>query len=211
MSKPVTVAIYARVSTSHHDQKPEVQINELRRFCDARSWVIGYELVDHGYSGASDNRPELKKLLSLARSREIDGVVVVRLDRLFRSLKHLVTSLDEFQALGITFVATRDNIDYSTPQGRMFVQILGSLAEFEKSLLRERTLAGLEHARAVGKKLGRPKANDYEEIIRLREKGLSYGAIQRKLGASKGTVCRALKTLSTVRSKKPMNSGGGNG
>ena len=207
------VAIYARVSTSHHDQRPEIQINELRKFCSARGWDIKHEIVDHGYTGSSDGRPGLKQLWRLARSREIDGIAVVKLDRLFRSLKHLVTSLDELQALGIVFVATKDSVDYSTPSGRLFVQILGSLAEFEKSLLRERTLMGLEHARSLGKKLGRPKTTNADEIIQLRKGGLSYRAIQKRLNVSVGSISRALKSAPKTPSNKPpksaVKSGGG--
>lgn len=153
------VVTYSRVSTAHHDQNPEIQIQELRRYCAARTWSIREELVDHGFSGASDNRPGLKKLLELVRSRKVDAVVVVKLDRLFRSLRHLVTTLDEFQSLKVQFVAIKDNVDYSTPSGRLFIQVLGSLAEFEKSLLRERTVMGLEYAKASGKILGRPRTS----------------------------------------------------
>ena len=187
------VATYSRVSTSHHEQNPDIQINDLRRYCQARSWAITHEIVDHGYSGAHDQRPGLRQLLELVRSREVDIVVVVKLDRLFRSLKHLVTTLDEFQALGVQFVATKDNVDYSTPSGRLFVQMLGSLAEFEKSLLRERTIMGLEHAKASGKRLGRPPTADREAIVLLREQGLTYTEIQNRLGVSRGAIYRSLK------------------
>src|SRR3989338_8646430 len=163
------VATYSRVSTSHHDQKPEVQVEELRRYCKAREWKIIAELTDHGYSGGTENRPALKELLSLVRQRRVDAVVVLKMDRLFRSLRHLVTTLEEFSFLGVTFVATRDNVDWSTPGGRLFIQILGSLAEFEKSLLVERTLIGLDHARRRGKTLGRPKVRDDSGIRTLRE------------------------------------------
>lgn len=190
------VATYSRVSTSHHEQKPEVQVLELRRYCAARGWLIVHELVDHGYSGSTDSRPSLKVLMSLVRSRQIDAVVVVKLDRLFRSLKHLVLTLEELQGLGITFVATKDNVDYSTPTGRLFVQILGSLAEFEKALFRERTIMGLEHARASGKRLGRPRKRDDQAILRLRKEGLSYSAIQLKLGISRGAIYRATRAVS---------------
>jgi DNA invertase Pin-like site-specific DNA recombinase len=211
---PLKVLIYARVSTSHHDQKPEIQINELRRFCEARGWQITQEITDHGFSGSTDNRPGLKKLMALAKSREVDAIVVVKLDRLFRSLKHLVTTLEEFQSLGITFVATKDQVDYSTPAGRLFVQILGSLAEFEKSLLRERTLMGLEHAKSIGKKLGRPKTTDSMAIVELRQQGLSHREIQSQLNISKGSISRALKnapkTPSEVTLKKSVISEVGN-
>jgi len=173
------VATYSRVSTSHHEQNPAVQTGELQRYCAARGWEVTHELVDHGYGGgtAPDQRPALKKLLALVRAREVDCVVVVKLDRLFRSLKHLVTTLDEFESLGVVFVAVKDQIDYSSPAGRLLVQVLGSLAEFEKSLLRERTLMGLEHARRSGKRLGRPRKRDDEAIARLRAQGKSYREI----------------------------------
>jgi DNA invertase Pin-like site-specific DNA recombinase len=193
-AKILKTIIYARVSTSHHDQRPEVQINELRRFCMAREWEATHEIVDHGYTGSTDNRPGLKKLLTLARSREVDAIVVLKLDRLFRSLRHLVTTLEEFQSLGITFVAVKDQVDYSSPAGRFFVQILGSLAEFEKALLRERTMMGLDHARSLGKRLGRPKTTNEEAIVELRAQGLSHTEIQKRLKVSKGAVWRALKS-----------------
>lgn len=184
---------YSRVSTANKDQNPDVQVQELRRYSLARGWTIAHEIVDHGYSGGTDARPGLKQLQSLVREREVDVVIVVKMDRLFRSLKHLVTSLDEYEALGVKFIATKDNVDYSTPSGRLFVQVLGSLAEFEKALLRERTMMGLAHARRMGKTLGRPKKRDDDAIKSLRSSGLTFAKIQAKLGVSKGAVCRALK------------------
>jgi DNA invertase Pin-like site-specific DNA recombinase len=186
------VATYSRVSTSHHGQNPDVQVQELRRYCAARGWEITHEIVDHGYTGSTDARPGLKELLGLVRAREVDCVVVVKLDRLFRSLKHLIMTLEELQALGVLFVATKDNVDYSTPAGRLFVQVLASLAEFEKSLLRERTMMGLAHARAQGTRLGRPRLGREDSIRRMRGQGKSYREISRKLGVSRGTVQRAL-------------------
>ena len=190
----MNVATYSRVSTNKREQKPEVQVGELRRYCKARSFKITHELVDRA-SGGGDDRPGLKHLLALVRAREVDAVVVVKLDRLFRSLKHLVNTLSEFEALGVKFIATRDQVDLTTPAGRMFVQILGSLGEFERALIRERILLGLDYARSRGKRLGRPKSNDDQAVITLRRAGLSYQAIERRLGVSKGAVCRALKQL----------------
>jgi DNA invertase Pin-like site-specific DNA recombinase len=197
----VIVATYSRVSTNKREQKPEVQALELRRYCKARGFKIRHEIVDRA-SGGTDDRPGLKELLKLVRSREIDAVVVVKLDRLFRSLKHLVNTLSEFEALGVKFIATRDQVDLTTPAGRMFVQILGSLGEFERALIRERVLVGLDHARSQGKRLGRPKVNDDAAVQKLRSQGLSYQTIQRRLGVSKGAVCRAL-ALNAVSAKKP--------
>jgi DNA invertase Pin-like site-specific DNA recombinase len=190
--KPVKALTYSRVSTSDKGQNPEVQAADLRRYCTAREWELTEEIVDHGYSGATDQRPGLRRLLELVRSRQVDVVVVVKLDRLFRSLKHLVTVLDEFQALGVQFVATKDAIDWTTPAGRLFTQILGSLAEFERSLLHERTMMGLAHARATGKRLGRPAKHDRAVILSLRATGLSYRAIAKQLGAPMGSIARAI-------------------
>jgi DNA invertase Pin-like site-specific DNA recombinase len=201
MSKPLKVATYSRVSTDDKGQNPEVQAHDLRRYCEARGWTIAHEIVDHGYSGGSDKRPGLKKLMDLAKAREIDVVVTVKLDRIFRSLKNLIVLLDEWQALGVEFVATRDSIDYTTPSGRLFAQILGSLAEFEKSLLRERTLMGLAFARSQGKKLGRPKKRDDAAILSLHREGLSYSQIQKRLGVSRPAIHRALKAAGTKTAK----------
>ena len=140
------VVTYSRVSTSHHDQNPEIQVHELRKFCKAREWTIVEEIKDFG-SGGSDKREGLQRLFKLIQEGQVDCVAVTKLDRLFRSLRQLVTTLDEFQSKGIAFVAFKDAIDYTTPSGRLFTQILGSLAEFEKTLIRERTIAGLHYAK----------------------------------------------------------------
>jgi len=213
VSGSVRLVTYSRVSTSHHGQNPEVQIHELRRYCAAREWSIACEIVDHGFSGSTDSRPGLKRLLAMARAREVDVIVVVKLDRLFRSLKHLVTTLEELQLLGVQFVAVKDNVDYTTPAGRLFVQMLGSLAEFEKSLLKERTLMGLAHARACGKRLGRPQIHDPAEIRRLRAEGFSYRKISARLRVPMGTITEALrvsaqKTPSESRHKTSIKSRG---
>jgi DNA invertase Pin-like site-specific DNA recombinase len=202
------IATYSRVSTSNHGQNPEVQVHELRRYSEARGWTIAHEIVDHGFSGGTDVRPGLKQLLTLVRERKIDVVVVVKMDRLFRSLKHLVATLEEWQALGVQFVATKDNIDYTTPAGRLLAQILGSLAEFEKSLLIERTMLGLEHARRSGKILGRPKMRDDAKIIELRGRGLSYTAIQKELGISRGAISRALQAVPKTPKKPTQKTQG---
>jgi DNA invertase Pin-like site-specific DNA recombinase len=200
------VATYSRVSTNKREQKPEVQIGELRRYCKARGFKITHEIVDRA-SGGGDDRVGLKQLLKLVRAREVDAVAVVKLDRLFRSLKHLVNTLSEFEALGVKFIATRDQVDMTTPAGRMFVQILGSLGEFERALIRERIMVGLDYARSRGKRLGRPKVNDDQAVRRLRGEGMSYQTIQRRLGVSKGAVCRALvATAKNTRNRKPADA-----
>ena len=189
--KPLRFALYSRVSTSR-DQSTEAQVRELQQFSAARGWEVVKEFSDQGYSGGTSDRPALKEMLVAARRREIDGVAVTKLDRLFRSLKHLVVTLEELQSLGVTFVATRDSVDWSTPSWRMMIQVLGSLAEFERSLIRERTSAGLAHARAMGKRIGRPPSGLEAEIRQLRGQGKSYRAIKRELKVSLGSINRAL-------------------
>src|SRR3954469_5680702 len=122
-------AIYARVST--FDQEPENQLQELRRYCEARGWSA-VEFVDRGISGAKDRRPALDQLLADARRRRFDVLVVWRLDRLGPNLRHLITSLEELAALGIAFVSLNEGIDATTPAGKLQMHILGAIAEFER-------------------------------------------------------------------------------
>ena len=144
-------AIYARVSTT--DQTCENQLLELRRYCQARGWTLCEDL-DEGISGTKERRPALDRLLSDARRRRFDVLVCWRLDRLGRNLKHLITLLDELQALGIAFVSLAEGIDATTPAGKLQMHILGAIAEFEWERIRERVLAGLERARREGQAAG---------------------------------------------------------
>src|SRR5260221_9665012 len=147
-------AIYARVSTV--DQEPENQLHELRRYVEARGWTA-VEYVERGVSGAKDRRPALDRLLADARRRRFDVVVCWRLDRLGRNLKHLITLLEELQALGVAFVSLAEGIDATTPAGRLQMQILGAIAGFERGRIVERVRAGLARAKAQGQRLGRPR------------------------------------------------------
>jgi DNA invertase Pin-like site-specific DNA recombinase len=147
-------AIYARVST--FDQEPENQLAEIRRYIAARGWTA-LEYVDRGISGTKDRRPALDRLLIDARRRRFDVLVVWRLDRLGRNLRHLITLLEELQALGIAFVSLNEGIVATTPAGKLQMHILGAIAEFERARIAERVKAGLQRARAQGKRLGRPR------------------------------------------------------
>jgi DNA invertase Pin-like site-specific DNA recombinase len=146
-------ALYLRVSTL--DQTPENQALELRRYVEARGWTA-VEYVDRGVSGAKDRRPALDELLKDARRRRFDALVVWRLDRLGRNLRHLIVLLEELQALGIAFVSLNEGIDATTPAGKLQMHILGAIAEFERARIAERVKAGLQRAKAQGKRLGRP-------------------------------------------------------
>ena len=181
-------ALYARVSTL--DQEPENQLAELRRYVAARDWVA-IEYVDQGVSGAKDRRPALDRLVADARRRQVDTVVVWRLDRLGRSLKHLVTLLDEFHAVGVGFVSLGEGIDLHTPAGRLQLHILAALAEFERARIAERVAAGLARARQNGTRLGRPEKVIPESVLGS-VRGLSVREAARRLGVSPATAHRWL-------------------
>jgi putative DNA-invertase from lambdoid prophage Rac len=182
----VRCALYARVSTV--DQQPENQLAELRRYVEARGWSP-IEYVDLGVSGTKERRPALDQLLADAKRRRFDVLVCWRLDRLGRSLKHLITLLDELQSLGLAFVSLAEGIDATTPAGKLQMHILGAIAEFERERIRERVLAGLRRARAHGQRLGRPKARvPIERLQAAANLSIDYAA--QSLGVSRSTVKR---------------------
>ena len=194
-------AIYARVSTSNNGQDPSLQTREIREYCERRGWQVAGEYVDAGISGAKDSRPELNKLMADAHRRRFDAVVVWKFDRFARSVSHLLRALENFNALGIGFVSLSEQIDTSTPTGKMVFTVLGAVAELERSLIAERVRAGLRNARAKGKRLGRPRLfPDIAQITRLRASGLSWPKIARELGVSVGTVYEAARRLSKIPS-----------
>ncbi len=120
------IAIYARVSTTNHGQDPEVQLRELREYCQRRAWEITREYVDVGISGGKEKRPELDKLLHDAHRRYFDAVVVWRFDRFARSVSHLLKALENFRSLGIEFVSLSEQVDTSTPTGKMIFTVRSS-------------------------------------------------------------------------------------
>src|ERR1700683_3720343 len=186
-------AIYARVSTTGHGQSPEMQVRELREYCERRGWQIAGEFVDAGISGAKDSRPELNKLMADAHRRQFDAIVVWKFDRFARSVSHLLRALETFNALGIAFVSLSEQMDTSTPTGKMVFTVLGAVAELERSLIVERVKAGLRNARARGKTLGRPrKIVDAAKIADLRTQGRSWREIAREIGTNTASARRAV-------------------
>ncbi|MGE3758343.1 MAG: recombinase family protein [Pseudobdellovibrionaceae bacterium] len=185
-------AIYTRVSTS--EQSCELQIRELKEFAERRGWnvIIAFE---EKMSGTTANRPQLKQLQKLVSERKIDVVLTWKLDRLFRSLKDLLSVLQDWSDLGVEMVSLRDNIDLTTSTGRLLMQIVGAFGEFEAALVRERVRAGVENARKKGVKLGRPVLQlDIGKVRDLRSKGLPIRAIALELGISVGSVQKAIKS-----------------
>jgi putative DNA-invertase from lambdoid prophage Rac len=187
------VALYARVSKS--DQNAETQLSALRRYCEARGWTIVEEYVDVT-SGAQADRPRLGAMLEPANLGGFDVVLVWKFDRLFRSVQHMMTALDQFRTIGVDFVSVTESIDTTTSAGRFVYTLLAAVGEFERDLIRERTRAGIDRARSEGKQIGRPRVNlDLEEARRLwaEGKGLTMAAIGKQMHASATKVCRALR------------------
>jgi DNA invertase Pin-like site-specific DNA recombinase len=196
-------AIYARVSTIGNGQSPEMQLREFSEHCERRGWAVAGEYVDVGISGTKDRRPELDRLMADAHKRKFDVVVVWKFDRFARSVSHLLRALETFNALGIAFVSLSEQMDTTTPAGKMVFTVLGAVAELERSLIVERVKAGLRNARAKGKRLGRPrKTVDATRIGLLRAQGLSWAAIAEQLGIGEGTAYRAAHSSS----KNPKKS-----
>src|SRR6202162_4510257 len=186
------VAIYARVSTANNGQDPTMQTRELREYCDRRGWTVAGEYVDIGISGTKEKRPELDRLMQDAHRRRFDAVVVWKFDRFARSVSHLLRALETFKAQGIEFVSFSEQLDTSTPAGKLVFTVLGAVAELERSLIVERVKAGLRNARAKGKRLGRPrKIVDTKRIATLRAKGVGWKRIAAELGVGVGTTHKA--------------------
>ena len=200
------VALYARVSTLN-GQHPEMQLAELREYTSRRGWKIVGEYVDEGISGSKESRPQLNQLMTDVHRRKFEIVLVWKIDRFGRSLKHLVNALADLDAYGVAFVSLRDNLDLSTPSGRLMFQIIGAMAEFERALIQERVRAGLKSARDRGRRLGRPCIEvDAAQIARLRASGASWREISVRLGIGVGTACRALQKRSKNPAKSPAAS-----
>jgi DNA invertase Pin-like site-specific DNA recombinase len=192
-------AIYGRVSTIGKGQDVDLQLRDLRNYAQAREWKIFKEYIDNGVSGRKDKRPALDQLMNDARKKRFDAILVWRFDRFARSTKHLVTSLDEFNHLGIDFISFMENIDTSSPMGKAMFTITSAIAELEADLIRERVRAGLANAKAKGAKLGRPSQEfDEDELIRLRKNGATIRAIADRLNLRKSFVHKILSNRSQI-------------
>jgi DNA invertase Pin-like site-specific DNA recombinase len=196
------VAIYARVSTANNGQDPTMQTRELREYAERRGWTVAGEYVDVGISGTKEKREALDRLMADAHRRRFDCVVVWKFDRFARSVSHLLRALETFKAQGIEFVSFSEQMDTSTPAGKMVFTVLGAVAELERSLIVERVKAGLRNARAKGKRLGRPKrVVDARRIAALRAQGVGWKRIAAEIGIGVGTLYRLAKEGSKIREK----------
>jgi DNA invertase Pin-like site-specific DNA recombinase len=168
-----------------------MQTRELKEYIERRGWQLAGEYVDIGISGTKEKRPELDRLMIDAHKRRFEVVCVWRFDRFARSVSHLLRALETFKSLGIEFASFSEQMDTSTPSGKMVFTVLGAVAELERSLIVERVKAGVRNARAKGKKLGRPKRFvDASRIAALRAQGAGWKAIAKQLDCGVGTVLR---------------------
>lgn len=191
----IRCALYFRVSTD--DQNTAMQRRELTEFCQRRGWEKVEEYEDVGISGATDSRPALNQLMNDAGKRKFDVVCVWRFDRFARSVLHLLRALETFRSLGVEFVSYSENIDTSTPVGKMTFTVLGAVAELERSIIAERVKAGQQAAKAKGKHIGRPQATvDAHELRDMLDAGHSMAEAGAALGVSAATVCRRAQAQS---------------
>jgi DNA invertase Pin-like site-specific DNA recombinase len=200
---PFHVAIYARVSTS--DQDASMQVAELHEYCRRKGWHHVTDYVDTGWSGAKSSRPELNRLMSDVRLGKVGCILTWKLDRLARSLAHLVQTIQELDSLGVRFVAVTQNIDtsVSNPMSRFMLQIFGAFAELEREMIRERVTAGVRNAKRKGIQLGRKRVVfDRSKAMDMHETGASIKTIAAELGVGAGTIHRALAAF-----QKPADLG----
>lgn len=193
-------AIYARVSTADK-QDVSMQIRELQEFAKSRGWEIVGTYSDEGYTGTNTRRPMLQQLLKDANARKFDTVLVWRLDRFGRSLRELVTMLQDLTEVGVEFCSLKDALDMTTAGGKLFAHMVMAFSEFEASIIRQRVQAGIDHARACGKRLGRPQVRDDAAIRELRATGLSVRKIAARLGIAKSTVQASLAGVPKIPPK----------
>ena len=180
------VALYARVSTADKDQNPETQLVHLRDFCHAQGWEVYQEYVDTASALDMAHHIAWRLLLDDAAKRKFKIVLVFKLDRAFRSVKHMHDTLYTWETLGIAFKSLREQFDTSTALGRLLLNLLAALAEFELELIRERVKAGMDRAARQGKRIGRPKVTDrrgFETRYKTILERLSAGDISRRRAA----------------------------
>lgn len=206
------VALYARVSTSDKDQDPETQLMPMRDFCAAQGWEIFAEYVDYASANDQAHRIRWRDLLDHTATRRFSIVLVFKLDRAFRSVKHMHDTLAAWEITKVTFQSIREQFDTSTALGRLILNLLATLAEFELELIRERVKAGMDRAHRQGKPIGRPKVTDrkgfnvlFESVLhRLDSGAISRRKAAKELGIGYATLKRLLDAQSTTVSQETI-------
>ena len=195
------VALYARVSTADKDQDPETQLFALRDYCGSFGWEIASEYLDIASARDLRNRKQWRELMDrCARPRPgFQSILVFKLDRAFRSVKHMYEAFQVMEVNDIAFVSATDNLDTSTASGRLLVNILGTLAQFESELISERVQAGLARAKAQGKQIGRPRVQNekIEKAIQAVGEGMSQKKAAELHRVSRRTLARRLRVGKT--------------
>lgn len=189
------VAIYVRCSTKK--QSLETQLTDLESYASSKGYTVTHCYREFGVSGAKTNRPQLNALLKAAKAKEFQAVLVWKLDRFGRSLSHLVSSIKELDALGVVFISFRDSIDLSTPAGRLMFHMLAAIAEFERDLIRDRVVSGIEHCKATGitksgKWFGRKRRFDHKAMLECCAGGMSQRDMATRFGVSRQAISKAL-------------------
>lgn len=192
MAKPIKAALYVRVSTADR-QDVGMQVRELSDYAAARALPLYKIYEDAGYSGSNGNRPMLKALMRDIQEGKVTHVLCWRLDRWFRSLKEVVTTLNELTERNVTFISLKDGIDLSNSTGRLMANLLACFAQFELEVIRERVRSGLENARSKGRIGGRRPTIDVDRVLRLRSSGHSLRQIAEAIGATKSGVSKTLR------------------
>ena len=188
-------ALYCRVSTV--DQHPETQLGELRQFAANKGFQVVGEYIDHGYCGVRARRPELDRMMDDARRHRFDVLLVWSCDRLARSTKHLLQTIDELNGMGVQFLSQREAIDTEGPLGRAILVIVSAMAELERCIIIERVRAGMRRARLEGRQIGRARLDvNRDQVIRDRRSGMSLTQVAKKHGISRASVCRLVKESS---------------
>ena len=188
------VIIYARVSTK--EQNVDMQLSDLKSYAELRKLRVVEVYIDYA-SGAKSDRVNYQKLFNDVRKRKTDVVLVWKFDRFARSTKELINALEEFNSLGVDFISYKENVDTSTPAGKILFTMISAFAEFERSIIRERVIAGMEKAKARGARIGRPKIPPFtkQKVIMLQEKGLTYKEIIKLVKISKSAYYEIIKEL----------------
>jgi DNA invertase Pin-like site-specific DNA recombinase len=184
-------AIYVRVSTS--DQRVESQLYDLRELAAQRGLEVVQEYQDCGISGLRARRPGLDALMGDARKRKFSVILVAAFDRVARSVRHFLQIIDELESLGVVFISRREQVDTSGMMGRLFLTLIGSIAELESDLIRERVRAGMRRARLEGRQIGRARLDvDRGQVVEDRRTGMSLTQVASKHSISRASVCRLM-------------------
>ena len=205
-TRVLRAALYCR--TSRSGQHIDVQLTQLRQIAAQRGWQVVAEFVDDEVSSRRKSRPEFEKMLVAAQRAEFDLVAAVALDRYARSVRELLDLGEKLCAWGVDLISIRESVDTTSAVGKMTFTVLAAVAEFERELIRERTLAGLDEAKRRGKKLGRPRVSvDGGAVAELRANGIAWPKIAKRLGASESSCRRALRQSNAALSKTPSSDG----